>query len=1576
MSFESVHDAPVLDILARARCSHGVAELQRLKGGLRGVSEAVDYAAMTKEAKTDFLTRLIQEAARFFKAADSDVMGPGSAKQAVQGLSDSEEEGTEPLKLTAQDVLSGRNCGETNRLLQLLAWRCLGKDATCQWTRQFRLQYHEPKKGWIWYAGDEGEHVFEANTDAQAALFVQLPVPVSASKLRICPLAWHRRPALRIEVFVLPSLEFRPRAPQIFECLQAQIQLGKQALGRFKLRVEANMREDQLAKEQQVHEHGALQRQLEEALARAASSEAQLLQLKADNERLQQQLDIRSAELCSAEVRRGSPQRRTTGQGAKLLECILVSRALFRNRMESARATSSASARTTLPPILSPDGSPVNIVLLGPPAGGKGTQAGYLAERYGMVHIPMGDLLRARAKFLPELGEFISNGWLVPDDVVVSVLKERLADSDCASRGVLLDGFPRTRAQAESLRRVGVEISAVLHLQVADDVVVDRIAGRRIDPLSGKIYHVKDNPPPPEIAGRVIQREDDTPEKIRRRLVTYHQERDAILDFCGDRVRTIHVGDGSGEALPSDVRPLRVFDEVRKAVEGDTYWGSVIRSEFIAKAFFPDQPHGGRRFWAMATAAASGLVPVLMVFGGCMGAIVAMEVVLKADPKSGNLLTLTAVLMVLLQSLPGRIQARGLKPLAAPLVSHAKFSALWVSMSVLANYAFAYKISVAIFTLIRSCNIIATVLLGYTVFGERFSAEQLLCVLAVTVGIFLASLGEIKTLNTSGPTSAECSSLGTCTEITTRAPDGDVELATWAIGIAMLAFVQLLQGFLGHVQSSYYKIYKDLAPKNELCDEFLFTSHVAALLPLLCLKDDILAAARAAMASEPVPYLPFHLPRQILWLLVNNVSQTICLKGVFRTSATVTPLALTIILSVRKFLSVVVSIVLFSNPWTPQHSAATVLIFGGAFAYSQVREARPATTGDNKKSAFECGSESRTLISLARYFEHARYRLVQKSCLADAAAKVDRIILRSQVLQVLRTLEPLEQYELRTWLDEVRPHSVLVGHTITQRSAEGEVVEVARGWAVLIFLQSDRVMEVPDAGRLAELALPEPEWTHGVAHAASPEAFADMVAAAPPDCWQHRTCVAAVDLDLHGCVHEATCLAYMERWRFYAASAQGYPSGLNEAVLRARTRQAYVAYAGYAGAGDCILVRSWVIPAPTTKDTSIMLAFEVQASGGKEIAGRASPLLLRGCLVLDKVASVCGSPSQTTKSSYMRTGPRLQEELSRLQGISEDLQEELAVVCEQRDLARAHEEELFYAWVISGKDEELLHAHSALADLAEQMKDRQLEDDAAELLDSEIAGYAQQLQDLTAKVQQLEALQPREVEASHLNEENAELRAERDRAVLSNVALFRKLVEQKQELQEKLKQSEQARQAARDRVEQILNKREKKSGSLSIPVRDLAGAAGLAELVIGAGTAWTLSFRSDVLATACSPSHLRTGNVCMRLHIASCRIKQPNYKYKEVREGTCSIASASLARGILRVRLVPLRAEAPPLPRPWESRLKKCASPDSVPSRGADRHEAGCSIRCLRPRRQTGLGMGIVSLSCSAKVFCKAFALR
>lgn len=325
-----------------------------------------------------------------------------------------------------------------------------------------------------------------------------------------------------------------------------------------------------------------------------------------------------------------------------------------------------------------------------------------------------------------------------------------------------------------------------------------------------------------------------------------------------------------------------------------------------------------------------------------MGAIVAMEVVLKGDPQSGNLLTLSAVVMVLLQSLPGRKLpgAMRFKPLAAPLLSHLKFGLLWVSMSVLANYAFAYKISVAIFTLIRSCNIVATVVLGYLVFNQQFSPQQLACVSAVTAGIFFASMGEVRTLKAGPDCGAHCGADYKASPAQQEHLE-QADLTTWAIGIAMLAFVQLLQGFLGHVQSNYYRIYKDLAPKNELCDEFLFTSHVMALLPLLFLHEDITAAARSALASEPLPFLPFRFPSRVAWLLVNNVAQTICLKGVFRASAMLSPLTLTIVLSVRKFLSVVVSIVLFSNPWTQLHSFATLLIFGGAFAYSRVPEAAP-----------------------------------------------------------------------------------------------------------------------------------------------------------------------------------------------------------------------------------------------------------------------------------------------------------------------------------------------------------------------------------------------------------------------------------------------------------------------------------------------------------------------------------------------------------------------------------------------------------------------------------------------------------
>lgn len=349
------------------------------------------------------------------------------------------------------------------------------------------------------------------------------------------------------------------------------------------------------------------------------------------------------------------------------------------------------------------------------------------------------------------------------------------------------------------------------------------------------------------------------------------------------------------------------------------------------------------------------MVAVAMVFGGCMSAIISMEYVLKGDPKAGNLITLTEIVMVLIQSLPGRLWPAGhaprrLKPLVAPLASHLHFAVLWVSMSVLANYAFAYKISVPIFTLIRSCNMIATVALGWLFFGQRYSWQQLGCIFAVSVGIFLASMGEAKTIKAASAAAGACTNCGLASPAVVEGEAGGAErdeFGTWLIGIAMLAFVQTLQGCLGHVQAGFYKRFGNLASKNDLCDEYLFTSHVVAVLPFFALREDIAAAARSALASDSVALpLPWQLPSRVIWLLINSASQSICLKGVFRTSSSVSALTLTIILSVRKFLSVLVSIFWFDNPWSPWHSAATVFIFGGAFAYSRAPES--ATTAAKK----------------------------------------------------------------------------------------------------------------------------------------------------------------------------------------------------------------------------------------------------------------------------------------------------------------------------------------------------------------------------------------------------------------------------------------------------------------------------------------------------------------------------------------------------------------------------------------------------------------------------------------------------
>ncbi|KAE9098018.1 hypothetical protein PF010_g15732 [Phytophthora fragariae] len=179
--------------------------------------------------------------------------------------------------------------------------------------------------------------------------------------------------------------------------------------------------------------------------------------------------------------------------------------------------------------------TPPRLVIAGPPAGGKGTQCELLVEAFNVLHLSTGDLLRAAVACGSPLGvqaqHFMDSGQLVPDELIVDVVLERLGQSDCEARGWLLDGFPRTATQAEALLAAGFYPDAVIALEVPDDEVVRRIAGRRVDPETGKTYHLEFNPPPQDedVLARLVQRSDDTEATIRHRLTTFHKHLGAVL---------------------------------------------------------------------------------------------------------------------------------------------------------------------------------------------------------------------------------------------------------------------------------------------------------------------------------------------------------------------------------------------------------------------------------------------------------------------------------------------------------------------------------------------------------------------------------------------------------------------------------------------------------------------------------------------------------------------------------------------------------------------------------------------------------------------------------------------------------------------------------------------------------------------------------------------------------------------------------------------------------------------------------------------------------------------------------------
>lgn len=181
----------------------------------------------------------------------------------------------------------------------------------------------------------------------------------------------------------------------------------------------------------------------------------------------------------------------------------------------------------------------IRVILLGGPGAGKGTQANYIKEHFGIPQISTGDMLRSAVKAGTELGlmakEIMDSGGLVSDDIIINLVKERIAEPDC-SRGFLFDGFPRTIPQADAMKAAGVDIDCVVEIDVADDEIIRRMSGRRIHPESGRTYHVEFNPPKvdgkDDVTGEpLIQRDDDKEETVRKRLAVYHEQTEPLIDY-------------------------------------------------------------------------------------------------------------------------------------------------------------------------------------------------------------------------------------------------------------------------------------------------------------------------------------------------------------------------------------------------------------------------------------------------------------------------------------------------------------------------------------------------------------------------------------------------------------------------------------------------------------------------------------------------------------------------------------------------------------------------------------------------------------------------------------------------------------------------------------------------------------------------------------------------------------------------------------------------------------------------------------------------------------------------------------
>jgi adenylate kinase len=212
----------------------------------------------------------------------------------------------------------------------------------------------------------------------------------------------------------------------------------------------------------------------------------------------------------------------------------------------------------------------MRVILLGGPGAGKGTQAGFITECFKIPQISTGDMLRAQVKSGSELGQaakaIMDAGGLVSDDIIMAMVKERIAEDDCCN-GFLFDGFPRTLAQADGLKSTGIFVDAVVEIAVPDGEIIKRMSGRRVHLASGRTYHVMFNPPKEEgkddVTGEpLIQRDDDQEDTVRKRLEVYHQQTSPLIQYYSSWAEQ----GGTGAPRYIKVDGVAGVDEVRERI--------------------------------------------------------------------------------------------------------------------------------------------------------------------------------------------------------------------------------------------------------------------------------------------------------------------------------------------------------------------------------------------------------------------------------------------------------------------------------------------------------------------------------------------------------------------------------------------------------------------------------------------------------------------------------------------------------------------------------------------------------------------------------------------------------------------------------------------------------------------------------------------------------------------------------------------------------------------------------------------------------------------------------------------------